>query len=81
MHPTSKFIVTVFGCVFYWLLSGAALAAAPEDPSDLLKNADRIKTSSQREFLDTLKKLDERAGSLTVPQQLYLRYLKAWQLA
>ena len=81
MHPTSKSLATAFGCIFYWLSAGAAFAAAPDDPSDLLRNADRIKTSNQSEFIGDLKRLDERAGSLTVPQQLYLRYLKAWQLA
>jgi len=63
------------------LISGTVFATVSEDPTDLLKHADRIKTSNQAEFNGILKQLGERVSSLTAPQQLYLRYLNAWQLA
>ena len=62
---------------------GTAFAAVPtsDDPAPLLKLADSVKTSNHAEFLELLKRLDDESGKLSSEQQLYLRYLKAWQIA
>ncbi len=62
---------------------GTAFATAPisDDPAQLLKLADSVKTSNHVEFLELLKRLDDDSGKLSSEQQLYLRYLEAWQIA
>src|SRR4051812_44741458 len=62
-----------------WLSSGTAFAAVPDDPQQLLKYADSIKSSNNGEFESILKKMRESSVTLTPRQQLYLRYLSAWQ--
>ncbi len=47
----------------------------------MLEQADRIKTARHDAFLALLKQLDADSARLTPQQGLYLRYLKAWQLA
>ncbi|MDR3389441.1 MAG: GGDEF domain-containing protein [Rudaea sp.] len=61
------------------LLPGAALASAPDEPAQLLKYADAIKSENNAEFVDILKKLGDASATLPSSQQLYLRYLNAWQ--
>jgi diguanylate cyclase (GGDEF)-like protein len=68
-------------CLAINLLPGAALAAAPDDPAQLLKYADGIKTSNHAEFTDILKRLSTNAATLSPEQALYLRYLNGWQYA
>jgi diguanylate cyclase (GGDEF)-like protein len=65
------------------LIVGTAGAAVPvsDDPAQLLKQADSVKTSNHAEFLDLLNRLGEESEKLSSEQQLYLRYLKAWQIA
>jgi diguanylate cyclase (GGDEF)-like protein len=60
-------------------ISGA-LAAVSEDPAQLLKQADDIKTADNTRFLEIVRDLDSESTRLTQAQQAYLRYLKAWQL-
>jgi len=64
------------------MLVGTAVAAVPtsDDPAQLLKLADSIKTSDHPEFLQLLGQLDGEATKLSRQQQLYLRYLKAWEV-
>jgi diguanylate cyclase (GGDEF)-like protein len=67
--------------------TGAAANAAPlsgtDNPEQLLRQADSIKTSKHAEFTALLKRIDASAAEtkLSPEQQLYLRYLNAWQLA
>jgi diguanylate cyclase (GGDEF)-like protein len=63
------------------MLVGTAVAAVPtiDDPAQLLKLADSIKTSDHPEFLQLMGRLDAEATKLSSQQQLYLRYLKAWE--
>lgn len=63
------------------MLVGTAVAAVPtiDDPAQLLKLADSIKTSDHPEFLQLMGRLDGEATKLSSQQQLYLRYLKAWE--
>jgi diguanylate cyclase (GGDEF)-like protein len=65
------------------LIVGTATAAVPvsDDPAQLLKQADSVKTSDHAEFLELLKRLGDESAKLSSEQQLYLRYLKAWQIA
>jgi len=69
-----------FFCLVALLFSGAVIATAPEDADQLLKHADDIRTSNNSEFLDVLRRLDDESGRLSPQQQVWLRYLKAWQL-
>jgi diguanylate cyclase (GGDEF)-like protein len=64
------------------MLMGTAVAAVPisDDPAQLLKRADSIKTSDHPEFLQLMKQLGDGAIKLSPQQQLYLRYLKAWEV-
>jgi diguanylate cyclase (GGDEF)-like protein len=84
MRPADHFrsiLVTGWACVVLASFSGAAAMAAPASPAELLKRADSIKTSDYSAFADLIKQLDGNAITLSTSQQLYLRYLKAWQLA
>jgi diguanylate cyclase (GGDEF)-like protein len=67
--------------VAFSFVSGAAVSAVPDDSSALLQQADLVKTSNQAEFAEILKRLADRGELLSTDQRLYLRYLKAWQLA
>jgi diguanylate cyclase (GGDEF)-like protein len=76
-------------CVFFaeWallvvLLAGTARATVPavEDVALLLSQADSIKTSNHVEFAELMQRLDDEAIKMPPEQQLYLRYLKAWQV-
>jgi diguanylate cyclase (GGDEF)-like protein len=65
-----------------FLIAGTAMAVPVSgDPAQLLKQADNVKTSNHAEFLELLKQLGDESPKLTSEQQLYLRYLKAWQIA
>lgn len=65
------------------VLGTAAFAAVPasDDPGQLLRQADGIKTSNHDEFSVLIQRLGSGAVKLSSEQQLYLRYLKAWQVA
>ena len=66
------------------LLSGTAASAAvpaSEDAAQLLRQADSIKTSNHAEFTTLIERLGSAAQKLTPEQQLYLRYLIAWDVA
>jgi diguanylate cyclase (GGDEF)-like protein len=68
---------------FLVLLAGSvAKAAAPlsDDPAQLLKQANSLRTSNHAEFVALIQRLD-RVTKLSPEQRLYLRYLKAWQIA
>ncbi|MBB6188616.1 GGDEF domain-containing protein [Rhodanobacter sp. MP7CTX1] len=64
------------------LLAGTATAAVPavEDVALVLSQADSIKTSNHAEFAELMQRLDNEATKMPPEQQLYLRYLKAWQV-
>ncbi len=66
-------------CLAFVMLLGSASAAEPQDVAQLLKHADNIKTSNHSEFTQLLKKLGDDVAQLSSEQQLYLRYLNAWQ--
>jgi diguanylate cyclase (GGDEF)-like protein len=65
------------------LIVGTSFAAVPisGDPAKLLKLADSVKTSDHTEFLELLRRLNDDSRKLSPEQQLYLRYLEAWQIA
>jgi diguanylate cyclase (GGDEF)-like protein len=65
------------------LLAGAAAAEPPETDgrTQLLQQADSIKTSNHVEFVKLLEQLDGDAAGLSQDQRWYLRYLDAWQVA
>ncbi len=66
-------------CLAIAMLLGSASAAEPQDAAQLLKHADNIKTSNHSEFTQLLKRIGDNAAQLSSEQQLYLRYLNAWQ--
>jgi diguanylate cyclase (GGDEF)-like protein len=83
MCAAGKFrLALLVGCAHLALilLSGAVIAAAPEDAAQLLKHADSIKTSNHSEFTDILEQLGDASTHLPPSQQHYLHYLNAWQL-
>ncbi len=63
------------------VLMGTTLAAVPisDDPAQLLKQADSVKTSNHPEFLQLMKQLGGAVTRFSPQQQLYLRYLQAWE--
>ena len=65
------------------LVVGTAAATVPtsNDPAQMLRHADSIKTSNHAEFAELVLRLGDSAAKLSPEQQLYLSYLKAWQLA
>jgi diguanylate cyclase (GGDEF)-like protein len=72
-------------CVAGWILLvavlvGTAIAAVPmpEDPAQLLKQADSLKTSDHSEFVQLMKRIGGEAATLSPQQRMYLRYLQAW---
>jgi diguanylate cyclase (GGDEF)-like protein len=68
-------------CLALVLALSAATACAEDDPADLLKHADEVKTSNHAEFLDILHRLDPNRARLSRVQQVYLRYLEAYHLS
>jgi len=66
--------------VLAFALHAPALPAADE-PDDLLRHADDVKTSNHSEFLDILKRLDVDRAHLSATQLTYLRYLHAYALS
>jgi diguanylate cyclase (GGDEF)-like protein len=71
-----------------WMLSvvlhaGVARAAAPasDDPVLLLKQADKIKTSNNTEFVALIQRLDAEQGRLSQQQLSYLQFLHGWLAA
>ena len=66
--------------VFCVMAMSAAFAAPPRDATSLLKQADDIKTADNSAFLEILRRLQSESGGLAPGEQLYLRYLQAWQL-
>jgi diguanylate cyclase (GGDEF)-like protein len=85
MFPSGKLRWAFFAsrALLVALIAGTATAAVPlsDDPAQLLKQADSVKTSNHAEFLELLNRLGEESEKLSSEQQLYLRYLKAWQIA
>ena len=72
-------LVAGWAYLAFLLLMGFAASAEPEDASQLLEQADYIKTSNHAGFVQVLKQLDGDAAKLSAKQQLSLRYLHAWQ--
>jgi len=62
------------------LMGTAAAAPASDNPAQTLTQADTIRTSNHAEFITLMQRLDADAKKLAPEQQLYLRYLKAWEL-
>jgi diguanylate cyclase (GGDEF)-like protein len=57
----------------------SVIAGPPQDPGELLRRADSIKTAKPEEFVAILASLDAHAMRLPRAQQEYLRYLQAWK--
>jgi len=72
-------VIAGWTCLALFTASGAAFGAAPDDPAQLLKHADAIKSANNDEFMATLRQLDAESARLTPEQALYLRYFKGWQ--
>jgi len=66
-------------CLACLLFSGVAPAEAPEDTGKLLDYAYDIKTSRHAEFLEVLRRLEDRSGQMKAGELVYLRYLKAYE--
>ena len=66
-------------CLACLLFSGVALAEAPEDTGKLLDYAYDIKTSRHAEFLDVVRRLEDRSSQMKAGELVYLRYLKAYE--
>jgi diguanylate cyclase (GGDEF)-like protein len=82
MRPLGKLhsaLVAGWTCLALLAASGAAAQATPDDPAQLLKHADAIKTANNDEFARILNQLDAESARLTPAQALYLRYFKGWQ--
>ncbi len=75
-HPA---LHTGWACLAALLLTGFASAAEPQDTAQLLKRADGIKTSDNAGFAQLLKQLNDGGTRLTPEQELFRRYLNAWQ--
>ena len=66
-------------CAAGWILlvavlMGTAIAAVlmPEDPAQLLKQADSLKTSDHSEFVQLMKRIGGEAATLSPQQRMYL---------
>jgi diguanylate cyclase (GGDEF)-like protein len=82
MHRGDKLhsaLIAGWICLVLFTASGAAVETATDDPVQLLKHADAIKSANNDEFTATLKQLDAESARLTPAQALYLRYFKGWQ--
>ncbi|HTN31004.1 MAG TPA: hypothetical protein VL178_09230, partial [Pseudomonas sp.] len=64
------------------MLMGTAVAAAPivDDPAQLLKQADSVRTSDHPEFVKLMQRLGAESTALSPQQRMYLRYLQAWEV-
>jgi diguanylate cyclase (GGDEF)-like protein len=72
------------GCALLMVLlagTAAAVVPAPDDPAQLLKQADSVKTTNHAEFTTLIERLGNGTTKLSPEQQLYLRYLNAWRVA
>jgi diguanylate cyclase (GGDEF)-like protein len=58
----------------------AATVAVSDDSTQMLKQADSIKTSNYALFNTLMQRLSDGARKLSTEQQLYLRYLDAWRV-
>jgi diguanylate cyclase (GGDEF)-like protein len=69
------------GLVLLALLIGTAADSAPmpDEPAQLLKQADNVRTSNHTEFLQLMTRLGTEVKTLPLQQQLYFRYLNAWE--
>ena len=79
----NRHLASLLGWLLFVLLPlGITAAAVPvlNDPASLLTQADRIKTKDHPEFLKLMKQLGRDSVGLTSQQQLYLRYLQAWEI-
>jgi diguanylate cyclase (GGDEF)-like protein len=61
---------------------GTAVAAVPasDDPAQLLRRADSIRTSDHPEFLQLMRQLGTKEARLSTQQRMHLRYLQAWEV-
>lgn len=68
--------------LLFLLLPGQALAVPPtsDEPVQLLKQADALKTSNPAEFDATMQRLVSEPAKLSSEQKLYLRYLQGFRL-
>lgn len=85
MRGSSRSRRAFFACsvLLVFLVAGTVAAAVPasDDPAQMLKRADSIKTSNHAEFTELLQRLDGDAVELSLEQQWHLRFLDAWQAA
>ena len=82
MDGLSKSRPTLFvwrACLALAFFLGSAAATETPDVTQLLKQADSIKTSDHAGFVQLLQRLGEGAAQASAEQKLYLRYLNAWQ--
>jgi diguanylate cyclase (GGDEF)-like protein len=70
------------GILLVAVLMGTAVAAVPvvDDPAQLLKQADSVRTSDHAEFVKLMQRLQTEAATLSPQQRMYLRYLQAWKV-
>lgn len=84
MAPSGRLRQVCFACgiLLVVMLLGTAGAAVPgtDDPAQLLKQADSIRTSNHPEFVKLLQRLDTEVATLSPQQRMYLRYLQAWKI-
>jgi len=59
--------------------AAATAVPATDDSAQLIRHADSVKMSDPAEFDVLVQRIDESATKLSSEQQLYLRYLKAWE--
>jgi diguanylate cyclase (GGDEF)-like protein len=63
------------------LVAGLAFAAAAEDPAQILRKADDVRTVNYARFVSMLQSVQEHAENLSPQDRVYLRYLEAWKNA
>jgi diguanylate cyclase (GGDEF)-like protein len=68
-------------CLLLVLALSAPVADAADDPAELLKRADDVKTSDHAQFLEIVHRLDADRQHLSAVQLTYLRYLKAYEMS
>jgi diguanylate cyclase (GGDEF)-like protein len=75
--------IFVVGLILAALPTGTSAEVAPlaDQPAQMLKQADSVKTSNHAEFLQLMRRLGADAATLPLQQQLYLRYLHAWDVS
>ena len=82
MHRAGKFrsaLIAGWTCFSLLAASAATAESAPDDPAQLLKRADDIRTADNSGFLKILQQLDAQANRLTPIQRDWLAYEKGWQ--